>query len=198
MGSSRGVTLRQGSRQRSWAHAVLPSKARTVLADWQRHHQAQTAWKALSSSKAVSPHGRGKAGWLAREEARIPDVGSTHKPHPLLPQLQPRGLALLCLLLFCGPPQMDWLGEIHSLAGGLAAWPFCAALSSFANASLVLLLKSSSGTGKISGGINKWDPTCQRGISDHVLISSCTRVFSMPTVNICPSLLTHPCPRRGQ
>lgn len=150
MGSSRGVTLRQGSRQRSWAHAVLPSKARTVLADWQRHHQAQTAWKASSSSKVVSPHGRGKAGWLAREEARIPDVGSTHKPHPLLPQLQPRGLALLCLLLFCGPPQMDWLGEIHSLAGGLAAWPFCAALSSFANASLVLLLKSSSGTGKIS------------------------------------------------
>lgn len=97
-----------GSRQRSWTCAVPLSKARTVLADWQRHHQAQTAWKASSSSKAVSPHRRGEAGRLAREEARIPDVVSTHKPHPLLPQLQPRGLALLCLLLFCGLPR--WTG----------------------------------------------------------------------------------------
>lgn len=115
MGSSRGVTLCQGSRQRSWTRAVPPSKARTVLADWQRHHQAQTAWKASSSSKAVSLHGRGEAGRLAREEARIPDVVSTHKPHPLLLQLQPRGLALLCLLLFCGLPR--WTGERDALSG---------------------------------------------------------------------------------
>lgn len=81
------------------------------MADWQRHHQAQMAWDALSSSKAINPMDEAKqrTGCLARGDSRVLDVGSTHKPHPLLPWLQPLGLALVCRLFFCGPSQMDWL-----------------------------------------------------------------------------------------
>lgn len=76
-----------------------------------------------------------KTGWRARGDTRVPDVGSTHKPHPLLPRLQ-AGTPKPSVFLRASP---DGLAVRRTLlAGGLAAWPLCAALSSFTNASIVL------------------------------------------------------------
>lgn len=102
--------------------------------------------KARAPAKPSIPmeEAKQKPGWQARGATRVPDVGSTHKPHPLRPRLQ-AGTPMLSALLRASP---DGLAVRRTLlAGGLAAWPLCAARSSFANASIVLTLQSASGAG---------------------------------------------------
>lgn len=51
-----------------------------------------------------------KAGWLARGDTRIPDLGRNHQAHPLLLWWQPIGLALLCLPRWTGCERCTWIG----------------------------------------------------------------------------------------
>lgn len=192
MGSPSGVMLCQGSRQRSWACAGAPillwgqfwQTGRDIIRYRLLRKPRASARPPISMDEAKQ-----KAGWLTRGNTRIPDLGSTHKPQLLLPWWQPMGLALLCLPRWTGCERYTlpgWrpssLALLHN-SQQLHQWFHCT------HAEELLWSRAQS-----SGGVNKYNPTCQSGVSEHVPISSCTLVcFPGLLHNTRPPLLTHLC-----
>lgn len=100
-----GLTLCQGSRQKA-GHMLVPQGGGQF---WQTGRDIiRHEWPPARPSIPVDEIEQ-KAGWLAKADTRVPDLGSTQKPQTRPPEWQPMGLVALWLLLYCGAPQMDWL-----------------------------------------------------------------------------------------